>query len=176
MVDAQLPRKRQRTLFDAGYFVTTPASSSNGALHQKKRRALPKIEGLSYIPNFVNVQEQVLIIKELDKRPWRTDIQRRTQHYGGYYVYKHKATETQRRLNQQGKSHAAASGKQHEAGKGIKAPQIPSELGFIIDRLIQHGIYPPDAPPDVLVVNEYVGKQRVSSVISRYVYLPWASK
>ena len=157
MTDSHRPAKRQRILFDAGYAVTKPASRPQGPPQETSQRALPDISGLSYMKKFVSVQEEVLILRELDSRPWRSDVQRRTQHYGGYYVYKHKAPETQRRLQQQGRSQAAAQ--QSEESNGVKAPEIPSGLWFISDRLIQQGIYSPDDPPTVLVVNEYVGKE-----------------
>ena len=51
----------------------------------------PKIEGLSYIPNFITRDEERALIEAIDQQSWLTDLKRRVQHYGYKYDYKARA-------------------------------------------------------------------------------------
>ncbi|GAA5083552.1 alpha-ketoglutarate-dependent dioxygenase AlkB [Chryseobacterium ginsengisoli] len=49
-----------------------------------------KINGLVYQDDFLNVEEEKLIISEIDNAVWDTNLKRRVQHYGYMYDYKKK--------------------------------------------------------------------------------------
>lgn len=48
----------------------------------------PCIEGLSYIPDFINYDEENALIAEIDSQSWLNDLKRRVQHYGYKYDYR----------------------------------------------------------------------------------------
>jgi hypothetical protein len=49
---------------------------------------IPKIEGLTYTPNYITGEQEQLLISQIDKQPWLSDLKRRVQHYGYKYDYK----------------------------------------------------------------------------------------
>ena len=48
----------------------------------------PKIQGLTYTPNYITAEQEQLLITQIDKQPWANDLKRRVQHYGYKYDYK----------------------------------------------------------------------------------------
>lgn len=46
------------------------------------------IQGLTYVPNFIDKIEVNHFIESINAEPWLTDIKRRVQHYGYKYDYK----------------------------------------------------------------------------------------
>lgn len=46
------------------------------------------IQGLTYVPNFIDKLEVNHLIESINAEPWLTDIKRRVQHYGYKYDYK----------------------------------------------------------------------------------------
>lgn len=50
--------------------------------------AAAKIPGLSYVSNFLSLGEQEAAIELIDGQPWRSDLERRVQHYGWRYDYR----------------------------------------------------------------------------------------
>lgn len=46
------------------------------------------IHGLKYIPDFITINEEQLLIQEINKQEWLNDLNRRVQHYGWKYNYK----------------------------------------------------------------------------------------
>jgi hypothetical protein len=40
------------------------------------------IEGLNYVAGFIDQPAQQLLLAEIDREPWLSDLQRRVQHYG----------------------------------------------------------------------------------------------
>jgi alkylated DNA repair dioxygenase AlkB len=49
---------------------------------------IPKIEGLTYTPNYITIEQEQFLINQIDNQPWLTDLKRRVQHYGYKYDYK----------------------------------------------------------------------------------------
>jgi len=48
-------------------------------------KACEAVSGLGYYPDYINTQEEQMFLREVDKAPWNTHWQRRTQHYGRSY-------------------------------------------------------------------------------------------
>ena len=44
-------------------------------------------KGFQYIPNFLTEKENAYLFNTLSEQEWRTDLKRRTQHYGARYDY-----------------------------------------------------------------------------------------
>lgn len=49
---------------------------------------IPKINGLEYAPDFISADEESVLLAQIEKQPWLTDLKRRVQHYGYKYDYK----------------------------------------------------------------------------------------
>lgn len=98
------------------------------------------IPGLSLLPNFVTPTAQATLLSFLDTENWRTDLSRRTIHYGGTYCLMPPKT-------------ASAAERDAISKTIITAPPIPNTLNWVIDRMITNNhLYKPDAPPTFCIV------------------------
>ncbi len=59
----------------------------------KSARGLGKIKGLALIENYLSVEEEIQLMRCIDKQPWLDDLQRRVQHYGYRYDYRRRRIE-----------------------------------------------------------------------------------
>jgi alkylated DNA repair dioxygenase AlkB len=48
---------------------------------------IPKINGLTYIPNYITTEQEQFLITQIDAQPWLNDLKRRIQQYGYKYDY-----------------------------------------------------------------------------------------
>ncbi|CAG8561025.1 8913_t:CDS:2 [Ambispora leptoticha] len=94
-----------------------------------------KIQGLTIIENFITVDEERELLRNIDVMPWgglgllpNPEMKRRTQHYGYVFSYRYRKV-----LENLG--------------------PLPHFLDFIIARCISQGII--DTPPNMCIVNEY---------------------
>ena len=60
----------------------------NYGIHDRRMHRIPGIHGLHYYPGFLDEHDQRVLINRIDERPWRTDLERRVQHYGWRYDYR----------------------------------------------------------------------------------------
>ena len=99
---------------------------------------VPDISGLTYLPQFLSVEEQANAIRHIDDAPWRRDLERRVQHYGWRYDYRARTVE-------------------HDMHIG----PLPPSLQDIAQRLYDKtGLF--DRPPDQAIVNEYEPGQGIA--------------
>jgi len=98
------------------------------------------IDGLRYIPNFVTLEEQDRLLREIDANNWITDLRRRVQHYGYRYDYRSRSVDYSMRLG-----------------------ELPPWAAEIASRLLA-GRYFTDLP-DQVIVNEYEPGQGISNHI-----------
>jgi alkylated DNA repair dioxygenase AlkB len=49
------------------------------------------LNGLAYIPSFINEEQHDRILSILDEQPWSNELKRRVQHYGYKYDYRQRA-------------------------------------------------------------------------------------
>lgn len=52
------------------------------------QQAMDQIDGLLYIPNYLENHEQHELVETINQQSWITDLKRRTQHYGYRYFFK----------------------------------------------------------------------------------------
>jgi alkylated DNA repair dioxygenase AlkB len=71
--------------------MTQQSSLIDGLADEGRKRDYLGIQGLIYMPRFLQRHEQVRILEEIDKEPWQNDLKRRVQHYGYKYDYKARA-------------------------------------------------------------------------------------
>lgn len=50
--------------------------------------SIPDIDGLTYIPDYIDATSEDALISTIDVQPWITELKRRVQHYGWRYDYK----------------------------------------------------------------------------------------
>ena len=111
--------------------------------------------GLSLVENFVTPDEEAQLLSFLFLQPWRTDLARRTMHYGGTYCLMPPRTSTP------------------EERKRIEstiftADPIPPELKWLVDRMVSSGLYEAGARPEFCIVNEYIGSQGISAHVENF--------
>lgn len=99
-----------------------------------------KINGLKIFFDFINKEEEIALLNNIDKSNWLTDLKRRVQHYG--YKYDYKA----RRIEQ-----------------SFFIGEIPTWMRFLSDRLQQQKII--DFVPDQAIINEYLEDQGIAAHI-----------
>lgn len=108
------------------------------------------VPGLYLHLNFVSPSEEQQILAFLNdpsRCTWRTDLSRRTMHFGGTYCLMPKKGEP----SSQAKPEV------------LEAPEMPHELCWLIQRFIDTGIYQPDKKPQFCIVNEYTGSHGISA-------------
>lgn len=92
------------------------------------------IPGLRYLQKYISKGEEGILLERLDTYPWRTELQRRVQHYGYIYAYFQRTTQ--------------------------KGPPFPAELEFLRAKLVADGLF--ETLPNSGIVNEYLPGQGIS--------------
>jgi alkylated DNA repair dioxygenase AlkB len=95
------------------------------------------ITGLSYLPQYISKQEELELIKTIDKQSWLTSLKRRVQHYGFRYDYKAKKITTD-----------------------LKLGNIPAWLFDYCLKLKNDHLF--DEIPNQVIVNEYLAGQGIA--------------
>jgi alkylated DNA repair dioxygenase AlkB len=96
-----------------------------------------KIEGLTYLPNYLSKQEENALIELIDAQNWLTDLKRRVQHYGYKYDYRARRIDT-----------------------SMKIGALPDWLNSLAKRLYTEGSF--QNMPDQVIINEYESGQGIS--------------
>ena len=60
---------------------------------------MDKINGLQYQPIFLSHIEQTILVEEIDKLKWSSELTRRTQQYGYKYDYTKKSINEEMKIN-----------------------------------------------------------------------------
>jgi alkylated DNA repair dioxygenase AlkB len=102
--------------------------------------SIPEIDGLSYIPDFIDVASEDALIQTIDAEPWITELKRRVQHYGWRYDYKARSVTNDLRIG-----------------------ALPEWLQSYAMRLQQAGLFADT--PDQVIINEYEPGQGISAHI-----------
>ena len=80
-------------MFDSD--ATVPATPLrehlNYGMYERRLHAVPGVNGLHYFHGFLDDDTQRNLIQRIDASPWRTDLDRRVQHYGWRYDYRTRA-------------------------------------------------------------------------------------
>ena len=96
-----------------------------------------QINGLQYIPEFIDREEHDFLLTQIDKSPWLNDLKRRVQHYGYKYDYKF-----------------------HRIDRSMKISELPSWLSDFALRMCIKGVF--SKIPDQVIVNEYLPGQGIT--------------
>ncbi|KAL9131992.1 MAG: hypothetical protein Q9217_000202 [Psora testacea] len=156
-MDAQgLPKKRRVIVDYFDRIVKRPARSSGPSAVADKTmgpsailRTTP-VPGLTVLEDFITAPEEQEILDFLDepsKCTWRTDLGRRTMHFGGTYCL----------LTPKGTI------SQSLKLKVLEAPTMPDEILGLSQRFIDLGVFPDNQRPQYCIVNEYTGNLGISA-------------
>ena len=102
--------------------------------------SIPDIDGLTYIPDYIDATSEDALISTIDVQPWITELKRRVQHYGWRYDYKARSVTNNLRI-------------------GV----LPDWLQTYAVRLQQAGLF--NETSDQVIVNEYQSGQGISAHI-----------
>ncbi|KAJ9104433.1 hypothetical protein QFC21_001928 [Naganishia friedmannii] len=116
-----------------------------------------QVPGLSVIPEFITHATEDELLQYLDVQPWRTDLARRTMHFGGTYCLM--------------KSRMHDS-KEDESDKPevIQAPPIPPQFNSLMRSFSEQGIYESNNLPEYCIVNEYKVDNGISAHIENFTF------
>ena len=123
------------TIFDIESFRQLVAIEQGEVPHPPASRA--DIPGLTYMPNFLDEDQERSLVEWIDRQEWSSDLQRRVQHYGWRYDYKAREVDSSMRLG-----------------------TIPAQLGALAQRLFEEKLVP--QLPDQIIVNEYQADQSIT--------------
>lgn len=122
-------------------------TSPNATLINFRRTAVP---GLSLYLDFVDHDEEASILAFLNNSSectWRTDLSRRTMHFGGTYCIMPPKTRDPTPVRPE----------------ILQAPPMPQRLHWLVQRMIEANIYGEDRRPQYCIVNEYTGNLGISA-------------
>lgn len=108
-----------------------PGAPAAGAAH---------IPGLAYIPAYLDAAEEALLLQQIDRAPWSTELRRRVQHYGYRYDYQARTITPD-----------------------MRAAPFPPWLDALARRL--HRENHSAAIPDQVIINEYLPGQGIADHI-----------
>lgn len=154
MASASL-KKRQVPL-DFFVALSKRVSSSLVQTTAPSKSATPQdgvVPGLRILPDFITRDEEKAILDYLnsDQCSWRTDLSRRTMHFGGQYCLYTRPI----------------SGQPPPPPKPeiLEAPPLPTQLQWLIDRFVEAGVYAEidHKRPEYVIVNEYVNSCGISA-------------
>lgn len=96
------------------------------------------VPGLSYVPNYITLNEEAFFIRQINSGIWLQDIKRRVQHYGYKYDYKARNIDYTMYLG-----------------------KLPDWIEAVSKRLHQECYI--DTKPDQVIVNEYIPGQGIAN-------------
>ena len=99
-----------------------------------------KIPGLTYISDYITLEQELELVKIIDTKPWIDELKRRVQHYGYKYDYKSRSLDNQDYLG-----------------------PIPDWLAIMSNKLFSDGIF--ERMPDQVIINEYEPGQGIAPYI-----------
>ena len=127
-------------------------SVSTGEVGKKQTLTLKStpVPGLTILLDFINLTEEQSILRFLNdssKCTWRTDLSRRTMHFGGTYCL------------MVPKSDAPTTGKPEI----LQAPPMLEELQWLIQRMVDENVFPGHQRPQYCIINEYTDNLGISA-------------
>ncbi|KAL6714001.1 hypothetical protein ACLMJK_008495 [Lecanora helva] len=135
----QIPKTSQREVL---------AFAENGSSNLKLEETI--VPGLTLLQNFITPNEEEKILKYLNdplQCTWRTDLSRRTMHFGGTYCLMPPKANPSSKVQPQ----------------ILQAPPMPEELMWLIQRMVDAHVLPDDQRPQYCIVNEYRGNLGISA-------------
>ncbi|KAI4123824.1 MAG: hypothetical protein LQ338_005084 [Usnochroma carphineum] len=150
---------RRKTIDDFFRPLRKKATAQDGVDHSQEHDEKNAFEltaratavpGLSLYPDFINPTEEHKILAFLNDSTrciWRTDLSRRTMHFGGTYCIIPRTGDVPGQTKPE----------------SVQAPDMPQELHWLVQRFVDTGIYEDNKRPQFCIVNEYTGNHGISA-------------
>lgn len=150
------PSKKRKTITDF-YSHFPSAARSSPSIFAPIQTAVP---GLTLLKNFVTATEETKILAFLNSErcTWRTDLSRKTIHFGGEYcLMPPRGPEPKAKRRRSGDAEGLCPDPEAPPIKKpkpqiLQAPDMPAELDWLIQRMIDCGIYKEDKKPQYCIV------------------------
>lgn len=150
------PSKKRKTITDF-YSRASPANGQSSVAFGPLQTAVP---GLTLYKSFVTAAEETQILTFLNSKDciWRTDLSRKTMHFGGEYcLMPPKDLEPKAKRQRNGDADrpspdAKAPPVKKPKPQILQAPDMPAELDWLIQRMIDRGIYKEGKTPQFCIV------------------------
>ncbi|MCJ1258820.1 hypothetical protein MMC24_006654 [Lignoscripta atroalba] len=156
-----LPTKKRKALTD--FF--SPVAKTPKAASQDTTPLSTPVPGLTLYKEFVTTEEEKRILSFLNSEQctWRTDLSRRTMHFGGEYCLMPPRQETP--TDETPPTQASQTPKPKAKPAMIQAPAMPSEFDFLLHRMLDLGIYDPVSrqKPQYCIINHYTSNLGISA-------------
>ena len=127
-------------------FQSTGEKESRQALVLKRT----PVPGLTMLLNFIDPAEEqsiLMFLNDSSKCNWRSDLSRRTMHFGGTYCLMPPRCDTPVKANPE----------------ILQAPPMPEELKWLIQRMVDVHVFPNNQRPQYCIINEYTGNLGISA-------------
>ncbi|KAL8767302.1 MAG: hypothetical protein Q9209_006140 [Squamulea sp. 1 TL-2023] len=129
-----------------------PARACNAGLFIGDTARIEKtsVPGLLLYTDFVNHTEEkdiLAFLNDAKRCTWRTDLSRRTMHFGGTYCVM--PTKSNNAISTQ--------------PVVLQAPPLPQELDWVIQRMMDVEVFKDGQKPQYCIVNEYTGNLGISA-------------
>ncbi|MCJ1381455.1 hypothetical protein MMC17_004565 [Xylographa soralifera] len=150
-----LEARKRKLLTD--FFLPAPQVARNESAASSEQ-AVP---GLSLHPDFVSKDEETSILGFLNggQCTWRTDLSRKTMHFGGEYCLM-PSRPSSKRVEMKVAVANEVSASQPQI---IQAPPMPQEFNWLLQRMMDKGLYPQGRWPQYCIVNHYTGNLGISA-------------
>ncbi|KAL9009559.1 MAG: hypothetical protein Q9173_005421 [Seirophora scorigena] len=126
----------------------TQLSRTDKALKLARRdTAVPGLCLCRYFISPTEEQDIVAFLNDPSKCTWRTDLSRRTMHFGGTYCI----LPSKREIPVRSKPEV------------LQAPEMPQDLHWLVQRFVDSGVYGDGRRPQFCIVNEYTGNLGISA-------------
>ena len=130
-------------------FLASPSGSGEESKQAFTVKGTP-VPGLTVLLDFIKPAEELVILDFLNdssKCNWRTDLSRRTMHFGGTYCLMPSKSDTPSKTKPE----------IHQA------PPMPEELEWLIQRMVDADVFPNNQRPQYCIVNEYTDNLGISA-------------
>ncbi|MCJ1486674.1 hypothetical protein MMC06_006852, partial [Schaereria dolodes] len=150
--------KKRKTVTD--FF--SPLQKRIKTPQQKGMLLSTPVPGLNLYKDFVSLEEEKSILTFLnsEKCTWRTDLSRKTMHFGGQYCL---MPPKEALISQDSISPGPPTSTSRPQVQTVQAPSMPSEFSWLIQRMVSYGIYPTSRTPQYCIVNCYSGSLGISA-------------
>lgn len=147
--DFFLPVAKRPNFQDASDSPNKSLATAADRLPSSPSAPVNAVPGLTLYRDFITTDEEKNILTFLNdpsRCTWRTDLSRRTMHFGGTYCLMPSKSETSSKARPQ----------------TLQAPSMPEELEWLIQRMMDAQVFPRDQRPQYCIVNEYAGNLGIS--------------
>lgn len=158
----EVSSRKRKDISDFFLPLSKRAASATETLHSPGKSRVDvtpqlAVPGLEIQETFVTAEEETRILDFLndpDKCTWRTDLSRRTMHFGGTYCL-------------MPPRHTAPTTTKVPVSRPeiLQAPPMPAELDWLLDRFATRNVFAPAQRPQYCIVNEYTGRTGISAHI-----------